>query len=119
MDKIVLNAASCYNKKYFLNPDFEDIPDAVKEEIKTITVCLAEKLHCVFVIGFYSDGNLYFETSGLEDDFDYDEIGAGLEIKKLEREEKDLIRALTLWFIYKKLKTEKDLGASSQTPFAF
>lgn len=102
MEKIVLNAASCYNKKYFLNPDFEDLPQAVKDDIKKITVCLAEKLHCIFTIGFYADGNLYFETAGAESDFDYDEIGAGLEIEKLEREEKELIKSLSLWFLYKK-----------------
>lgn len=105
MDKIVLNAASCYNKKYFLNPDFEDMPDNVKNDIKTITVCLAEKLHCIFTMGFYEDGALYFETSGFENDFDYDEIGAGLEIERLEREEKELIKSLSLWFLYKKHKS--------------
>lgn len=102
IEKIVLNAASCYNKKYFLNPEYEDLPQAVKDDIKTITVCLAEKLHCIFTMGFYGDGSLYFETSGAENDFDYDEIGAGLEIEKLEREEKELIKSLSLWFLYKK-----------------
>lgn len=102
MEKTVLNGASCYNKKYFLNPDFDDLPDSVKEDIKIISVCLAEKLHCVFTMGFYCDGTLYFETAGQEDDFEYDEIGAGLEIRKLEREETELIKSLRLWYLYKK-----------------
>lgn len=107
MEKIVLNGASCYNKKYFLNPDFEDMPDAVKEDIKRIAVCLAEKLHCVFTMGFFENGSLYFETAGEESDFDYDEIGAGLEIQRLEREEKELIKSLNLWFLYKKYNSSE------------
>ncbi len=114
MKKTVLNAASCYNKKYFLNPDYNDMPEAVKNDIKTITVCLAEKLHCIFTIGFYEDGTLYFETAGTENDFDYDEIGAGLEIQKLEREQNELIKSLSLWYLYKIKNKNSPKGSKNE-----
>lgn len=33
-DKVVLCGANSYNEKYYLNPDFEGLPDQVKEEFK-------------------------------------------------------------------------------------
>ena len=49
-------------------------------------------------MGFDEAGELYFETVRREDDFDFDEIGAGLEIGALRREKKKLLRALELWY---------------------
>ena len=33
-DKIVLCGANSYGEKYYLNPDFEQLPDHVKDELK-------------------------------------------------------------------------------------
>lgn len=98
MEKEVIAAASSYNQKYYFNPKFNGLPIDIKNDIKTITVCLAEKLHGIFNMGFYEDGSIFFESLGENDDFDYDEIGAKLEIKKLEKEEKELIKSLSLWY---------------------
>lgn len=98
LKKIVLNAASCYNKKYYLNPNMEKLPEQIKKEIKIITSSMAEKLHCIFIIGFYENGSIYIETSRAENDFDFDEIGAELEAKKIKSEKHELLEALQLWF---------------------
>ncbi len=96
--KSVICAASVYKQKYYFNDKYKDLPKQVKEEIRIKVVTLAEKLHCIFTMGFYDDGEVYFETRAEENDFAFDEIGAGLECSRLEREEKDLIEKLNLWF---------------------
>ena len=37
-DKVVLCGANSYNEKYYLNPDFEGLPDHVNEELKIMCV---------------------------------------------------------------------------------
>ena len=99
MKKIVLSAASCYNKKYYINPDMEkNLPSQIKEEIKALVASMAEKLHCIFTLGFYENGDIYIETSSAENDFDFDEIGAKLETEKIKKEKSELLDSLNLWF---------------------
>lgn len=112
MEKMVLAAASYTEQKYFLEKAFEALPESIQEEVRTICVVMAQKLACTFLMGFAEDGTLYFETVKREDDFDFDEIGAELEIKRIQREQKELLRALELWYaVYfteegEKIKTE-------------
>lgn len=101
MKKEILASASTYKKKFYFNSKFNSLPDKIKLELQTIVVCVAEKIHGVFTIGFFEDGRLYFETAATENDFDFDDIGAGLEINKLSREEDELIRSLEKWYKYK------------------
>ncbi len=98
MEKIVLAAASYTEQKYFLEKEFASLPESIKEEVRAICVVLAQKLGCTFLMGFTEDGTLYFETIKREDDFDFDDIGAELEIKRLQREQKELLKALELWY---------------------
>ena len=79
------------------------LPEAVKEELKAIVASMAEKLHCIFTLGFYDDGDVFLEASSDENDFDFDEIGAGLEIERIKREREELLNSLNLWYkVYKK-----------------
>ena len=98
MEKTVLAAASYEKQKYFLEKKFEALPESIRDEVKIICVMLAQKLCCTFVMGFDAEGSLYFETVKREDDFDFDEIGAELEIKQLRQREKELLKALELWY---------------------
>ncbi len=98
MDKKVLAAASYAEQKYYLEPEFSGLPESIQEEVRTICVVMAQKLGCTFLMGFGADGDLYFEVIQAEDDFDFDEIGAELEIKRIQREQKELLRALELWY---------------------
>ncbi len=98
MEKIVLAAASYTEQKYFLEKEFASLPESNKEEVRASCVVLAQKLGCTFLMGFTEDGTLYFETIKREDDFDFDDIGAELEIKRLQREQKELLKALELWY---------------------
>lgn len=98
MGKKVLAAASAEKKKYYLEPEFQALPEDIREEVRVICVLLAQKLNCTFLMGFRETGELYFETVRRENDFDFDEIGAELEVSALRREKKELLKALELWY---------------------
>lgn len=99
MSRKVLAAAGFEQQKYYLEKEFAFLPEAIQEDLRRICIFLAEKLSCTFLMGFEENGDLYFETVKREDDFDFDEIGAELEIKELQRKEKELLRALELWYV--------------------
>lgn len=102
MDKIVLVSASSYTQMYYLNPEFKSLPTDIRNKLRYICIPLAEKLHCIFTIGFYNDGSIYIEASAEEVDYDFDEIGSQLEIKKVQKEKAKLLKALQLWYkLYK------------------
>jgi len=101
MEKTVLAAASVYKQKYYLNPEYSQLPPEIKNEIKALCVATAQRLHCVFMVGFTDDGSVFFESQAEDDDFVYDEIGAPLEIKRLTRERKELADALRIfWLVF-------------------
>ncbi len=97
-EKSVICGASVYKQKYYFNDKYAGLPDEIKKDIRIKVVTLAEKLHCVFLMGFYDDGDVYFETRAEEGDFSFDEIGAALEVRRLEREERELIEQLGVWY---------------------
>ena len=98
MEKIVIAAASVYKQKYYINPNFNGLPPDVKNELKALCVNSADYLHCVFMVGFYDDGSVFFECEAEENDFDYDEIGAPLEVKRLTAEHKEFMGQLSLYW---------------------
>lgn len=97
--KEVLAAASYYQKKYYINPVFNNLPEDVKKELQTWVTVVAENIHGIFVIAFDQDGYLQFEAMGEENDFDYDDIGAGLEVARFKREQRELVEALQMWYL--------------------
>lgn len=99
MEKVVLAAASFEKEMYYLEKEFEELPQEIKNEIKIICVTLAHKLMCTFIMGFYSNGEVYFETVKNEGFYDFDDIGAELEIKEIQRKKADIIKALSLWYV--------------------
>ncbi len=96
-EKKILAAANAQEQKYYLEPEFSALPDAIQEEIRMICILLAQKLNCTFLMGF-AEGALYFETIRNADDCDFDDIGAELEIKRVQRQQKELLRAIELWY---------------------
>ena len=99
MAKKILAAANNKEQKYFMEEEFKFLPDTIKEDLKRICVYMAEKLNCTFLVGFDDNGDVYFETVKHEGDFDFDEIGAELEIRRLQKEELELFRAIELWYV--------------------
>lgn len=98
MEKKVIFSASYYTQKYYSNPEFNGIPTSIRNEIKEICISLAEKLHGIFTMGFYENGEIFFEARAEESDYDFDEIGVSLEIKKIETDKSGLLKTLKLWY---------------------
>ena len=94
----VLCAASRYEQKYFFNQEFANLPDYVKEELQAMCVIYTEDVGGIFEVLFDGDGSLQLITQAEENDFFYDEIGAGLKIKELQKNKADLFEALELYY---------------------
>lgn len=97
-EKIVLCGASSYEQKYYLNPDFDALPDSIKDELKIMCVLYTEDVGGILTLVFEEDGELCFEVTAEETDLLFDEIGSRLKIKELQRTKEELLQALQLYY---------------------
>ncbi len=97
-EEVVLCAASCYTKKYYLNPDFEGLPQAVKDELKIMCVMYTEDVSGNIELIYEEDGNLRIQTGYDENDLLYDEIGSGLLVKRMQKEKRELFESLETYY---------------------
>lgn len=97
-DRIVLAAASTYDKKYYLNPDFDSLPDAVKQELRIICVRHTAEVGGIITVSFTEEGELMVESQADEEDILFDEIGAHLMIKKVLKAHSALWESLEMFF---------------------
>lgn len=95
---IVLCAASAYNEKYYLNPAFEKLPESIRDELKIISVLFVEEIGGTFRMEFDEEGELRFTTEALPSDYSYDEIGAALMVKEIQRNKRDLLESLEMFY---------------------
>ena len=97
-ENVVLCGSSAYEKKYYLNPDSESLPDSIKDELKIMCVLFTEDIGGVLTLEYTEDGTLEFKV--MCDDYDalYDEIGSALKIKQLQRDKRELLRSLELFY---------------------
>lgn len=96
--EVVLCAASAYDKKFYLNPNFQGIPQTVKDELKIMSVLFTEDVGGILEIVFNEDGELEFRTSADEADYLYDEIGSVLQVKQLQRSKRELLEELQMFY---------------------
>ncbi len=97
-ENIVLCASSAYQKKYYFNPDFDSLPETVKQELQIMCVLYTEDVGGIFTLEFDRNGNLQMKTEALETDAAYDEIGSVLKIKQIRQEQQDLLESLETYF---------------------
>ena len=97
-DKIVLCGANSYEQKYYLNPDFETLPDSVKDELKIMCVLFTEEIGGILSLEFEEDGTLEFSVQSRSDDFFFDEIGSVLKIKQYQNVKRELIESLETYY---------------------
>ena len=94
----MLCGANSYEEKYYLNPDFEQLPDAVKEELKILCVLYVNDVGGILTLVYEENGELCFEVTAEEFDPMFDEIGSRLKIRQLQREKQDLLEALQMYY---------------------
>ena len=97
-DEVVLCAANAYNQKFYLNENFRELPEMIKEELQIMCVLYTEDVGGVLELVFDEEGNLEFRTSKEDDDFMYDEIGSVLKIKQYQTKKMDLLEALETYY---------------------
>ena len=62
-DKIVLCGANSYEEKYYLNPDFENLPDHIKDELKILCILYVNDVGGILTLVFDEDGSLQLEVT--------------------------------------------------------
>ncbi len=97
-EEVVLCGSSAYNKKYYLSEDFEGLPESIKDELKIMCVLYTEDIGGTLELVFDEEGNLSFRTDADEGDLLYDEIGSILKIKQLQKDKRELLEALEIYF---------------------
>ena len=97
-DEVVLCGSSAYTRKFYLNEDFENLPEQIKNDLKILCVLYTEDVGGTLQLIFDEEGNLTFRTECEENDFMYDEIGIVLKIKQLQQTKKDLFEALEMFY---------------------
>lgn len=97
-EKVILCASSVYEKKYFLNEDFESLPDSIKEDLKIMCVLYTEEIGGILSLEYEEDGTLEFNVMANETDLLFDEIGSVLKIKELQKKKSELLEALELYY---------------------
>lgn len=97
-ENVILSVSSKYEEKYYLNEDFENLPEAIQRELRIMCVLYTEEIGGILTLEFDSVGNLNFITAANEGDLLYDEIGSVLKIKQLREQRKELLEALETYY---------------------
>ena len=96
--KVVLCGANSYEEKYYLNPDFQKLPQGIQDELKLMCVLYTEDVGGTLTLKFDEDGELIFETAADEGDLLYDEIGSVLKVKQLQNTKQELLESLEMYY---------------------
>jgi len=95
---VILCGASWYSQKYYLNPAFDRLPKAVKNELQILCVEFTEDVGGVLTIEFEDDRRPHFRVISSEGDQLFDEIGSELKIKQLQQTKTELMEQLTMYY---------------------
>ena len=97
-EEVVLCAASAYEQKFYLNPQFESLPEAVRQELQIMCVLYTADVGGVLLLVFDENGNLELKVEHNEGDFSFDEIGSVLKIKELQDTKEELFKSLEMFY---------------------
>ena len=99
MNKRTLCGASSTAMKYFFNEEeFGLLPDSVRDELRAMCVLFTAEYGGIIYLEFDEEGDLMINVTHADDDFLFDEIGAGLKAGALRREHRDLFEKLQLYY---------------------
>ena len=97
-EEMVLCAASAYERKFYLNPEFNSLPEEVKQELQIMCVLYTADVGGILMVVYDENGNLELKVDHKEDDFTFDEIGSVLKIKELHKTKEELIESLEMLY---------------------
>lgn len=107
-ENVVLCACSSYEEKYYLNTQFERLPEAIKEELKIMCVLYTSDVGGILTLEYDEEGTLLLQVTADEGDLLFDEIGSVLKIKELQVSKSELLEALELY--YKAMFLNEDIS---------
>ncbi|MFA9377104.1 MAG: DUF6145 family protein [Lachnotalea sp.] len=113
-DKVVLCGSSSYEKIFYLDENFEALPQGIKEELKIMCVLFTEEVGGILTLVYDDEGNLNLEVTADEEDLLYDEIGSALKIKEIQRTKAELMEALELFYKVFFLNEEIELDTKGE-----
>lgn len=96
--KTVLCCANSYEQKYYINDEFDRLPDSIKDELKIMSILFTEEVGGILTLAYDEEGNLEFDVMCDEGDLLFDEIGCGLKIKQIQTEKRELLEALQMFY---------------------
>ena len=97
-EEMVLCAASAYEGKFYLNPEFNSLPEEVKQELQIMCVLYTADVGGILMVVYDENGNLELKVDHKEDDFTFDEIGSVLKIKELQKTKEELFESLEMFY---------------------
>ncbi|MBQ9155641.1 MAG: hypothetical protein IJ137_02545 [Eubacterium sp.] len=97
-EKKILCGASSYEELFYFNPEFDSLPDAVKDELRIMCVLYTADVGGILRLEFDEKGNLNLTVESKEDDYFFDEIGSVLKIKQIRQEKRDLLENLETYY---------------------
>ena len=97
-ENVVLCGSNSYEQKYYLNEDFEQLPEQIKDELKIMCVLYTEDVGGVLTLEFDDNGDLQFNVDAEEGDLSFDEIGSVLKIKQLRQVKEELLESLETYY---------------------
>ena len=97
-EKMVLCASNAYEKKYYLNDQFSNLPERVKQELQIMCVLFTEEVGGIRILQYEEDGTLQIVTEADEGDLLYDDIGCGLKVKQMQLDKRELLESLEMYY---------------------
>lgn len=97
-EKMVLCASNAYEKKYYLNNQFSNLPERVKQELQIMCVLFTEEVGGILILQYEEDGTLQIVTEADEGDLLYDDIGCGLKVKQMQLDKRELLESLEMYY---------------------
>ncbi len=98
-EELVLCGAGSRQEKFYFNPRYDRLPEAVKQELRSALVLFASKVGGTILIVFSEDGEPRIQLIREDDDIYYDDIEAGLAVSRLQKEKEVLFLQLKAFYL--------------------
>lgn len=98
INSTVLCGANSYTRKYYLNPEFNLLPETVKKELQIMCVTFTENVGGQLTLEFDAGGNLQFRVAADDVDYLFDEIESGMLISDFQRKKREILEEVELFY---------------------
>ena len=96
--RIILCGSSAYDRKYYFNHQFDELPESIREELQILCVLFTEEVGGVFTVGYTPTGEVIMDSHADEGDLLYDDIGSGLKMKQYQSRHSELFESLSIYY---------------------